>query len=239
MPFTSDLLPTYSAQEFCRALKSVRERKGITLDEIATATKIPASLFDGLEHNDLHRWPKGLFRRSFFKDYVRMLDLPVAETCDEFVRLFPEQEGHAALAICATGSDEGNQLNIRLVMDAEWHGPKAAVFPRIFAAFLDAGVVLAAAFAAAMAAKVDLTSAAAVVALAYFSFATVIFGESPAKWALAKRQSIAGRFAQGREAVESVWGHGADAISGVLGNGDGRTPEPVEEPHLQVRVKAS
>ncbi len=229
MPFTSDLLPTYSAQEFCRALKAVRERKGITLDEIATATKIPASLFEGLEHNDLHRWPKGLFRRSFFRDYVRMLDLPVAETCDEFNRLFPEQEGGGALAICATGTDEGQQLNIRLALDADWHGPKAAVLPRILAAFLDAGVVLVAALVTGLFAKLDLASAAALVALAYFSVGTMIFGESPAKWALAKRESIAGRFAKGRQAV-------ADTISGVL---ESDRPETAEEPPLQVRVKAS
>jgi transcriptional regulator with XRE-family HTH domain len=236
MPFTSDILPIYSRQEFCRALKAVRERKGITLAEIATATKVPASLFAGLEENDLKHWPKGLFRRSFFRDYVRMLGLPVNETCEEFVRLFPEQEG-AALSIFAAGSDDGSQLNVRLVLDAKWHGPRPAILPRILAAFLDAGVVGTAALVTAMWAPMDPTRAAAIVATTYFSMATIVFGESPAKWMLSRRQSIVDRFAQGRATVVSVWSHGADTISGVL---ESDRPETVEEPHLrEVRVKAS
>ena len=66
-------LSTNTRQEFCLALKTARERKGITLTEIAHATKISAYLFASLERNDLRRWPKGLFRRSFFRDYVRMI----------------------------------------------------------------------------------------------------------------------------------------------------------------------
>jgi hypothetical protein len=237
MPFNSEFLPTYSRQEFCRALKSVRERKGITLAEIAAATKIPASLFAGLENNDLRRWPKGLFRRSFFRDYIGMIGLPVAETCDEFVRLFPDQEG-AALAICATGPDEVNQLNVRLVLDAGWQGPRAPVVSRIVAALVDCAVILVTAVIAWMA-GMDLSRTTAIVALVYFSLATALLGESPAKWAMAKQASILETLAHGPTAVASAWKQGADTISGVLGSADGDTPEPVEDAHLQVRVKAS
>ena len=86
-------MSTDPRQEFCLALKTARERKGITLDEIADTTKIPAFMFAALEQCDLSRWPKGLFRRSFFRDYVQMLSLPVPEACAEFVRLFPDDEG--------------------------------------------------------------------------------------------------------------------------------------------------
>jgi hypothetical protein len=237
MPFNSEFLPTYSRQEFCRALKSVRERKGITLAEIAAATKIPASLFAGLENNDLRRWPKGLFRRSFFRDYVGMIGLPVAETCDEFVRLFPDQEG-AALAICATGPDEVNQLSVRLVLDAGWQGPRAPIVSRVLAALADAAVVFMAAVIAWVA-GMDLSRTAAIVALVYFSLATALLGESPAKWLMSRRLSILETLAHGQTAVASAWKQGADTISDVLGSADGETPEPVEEPHLRVRVKAS
>ena len=76
MPLNSESLSTHSRQEFCLALKAARERAGITLAEIADKTKIPASLFAALERNDLRRWPKGLFRRSFFRDYARMIGVP-------------------------------------------------------------------------------------------------------------------------------------------------------------------
>ena len=90
MPLNSESTSTHPRQEFCLALKAARERKGLSLVEIAEATKIPASLFAALERSDLRRWPNGLFRRSFFRDYVRMIGLPVAEACDEFVRLFSD-----------------------------------------------------------------------------------------------------------------------------------------------------
>lgn len=92
MQLNSDTLPANSRQDFCLALKAARERKAISLDEIAEKTKIPASLFAELERNDLHRWPNGLFRRSFFRDYVRMIGVPVTEACAEFSRLFLDEE---------------------------------------------------------------------------------------------------------------------------------------------------
>jgi hypothetical protein len=92
MPSQSETLPTDSCQDFCLALKAARERKGITLAEIAETTKIPSSVFAALERCDLRCWPKGLFRRSFFRDYVGMIGLPVAEAVEAFVRLFPDDE---------------------------------------------------------------------------------------------------------------------------------------------------
>jgi hypothetical protein len=92
MPLTSDTPPTRSPEEFCAALKAARERKGIQLTDIENETKIPAFLLAALESHDLRRWPKGFFGRSFFQNYVKAIGLPPAETCAEFVRLFPDQE---------------------------------------------------------------------------------------------------------------------------------------------------
>ena len=73
-------------------------------------------MFAALERGDLRRWPKGLFRRSFFQDYVRMIGVPVAEACAEFVRLFPDHEG-AELSKTAGAATEANQA-IRPMMFA-------------------------------------------------------------------------------------------------------------------------
>jgi hypothetical protein len=59
-------------------------------------------VFAALERNDLRCWPKGLFRRSFFRDYVGMIGLSVAETCAEFIRLFPDDEGAEAIKVVET-----------------------------------------------------------------------------------------------------------------------------------------
>ena len=92
MPSNNAPTPTHSPEEFCLGLKAARERKGITLAEIANSTKLPVSMFVALERGDLRRWPKGLFRRSFFRGYVKMIDVPVAEAFAEFIRLFPDYE---------------------------------------------------------------------------------------------------------------------------------------------------
>ena len=83
---------TQTQQEFCSALKAARERRGLKLTDISEATKVCPSYFSALERNDLRVWPKGLFRRSFFRAYAGTIGLPVEPTLEEFLRLFPEQE---------------------------------------------------------------------------------------------------------------------------------------------------
>jgi hypothetical protein len=118
----NDATPPQSREEFCLALKATRERKGITLDEIASTTKIPASVFAALERGDLRRWPKGLFRRSFFRDYARAIGLPGSDTCDEFVRLFPDDEG----APVAKGADPPVNESAAAKLEAEGSSPAPA-----------------------------------------------------------------------------------------------------------------
>jgi cytoskeletal protein RodZ len=110
---TADRMPlniegdlTQAREDFCLALKAARKKKGLALADIAVTTKIPASLFEGLEHGDLHRWPKALFRRSFFRDYARAIGLPVEETCAEFVRLFPDEEAEDLSKLAALKETE-------------------------------------------------------------------------------------------------------------------------------------
>lgn len=224
MPFNSESPSTDSRQEFCLALKAARERKGITLAEIADTTKIPASLFAALERHDLRRWPKGLFRRSFFRDYVRMIGLPVAEACEEFVRLFPEGEGGELTKVAG---------DVRLVLDAAWHGPRASVLSRLRAALIDAGGVILVAAALAWVAGMDRPATTAIVALAYFSLATALVGESPAKWAMSRSRPILDTLRQSPAAMAAAWRRGAGAISHVFGSADSGMPEPVEEPEMR------
>jgi cytoskeleton protein RodZ len=76
-------------------LRRIRIRRGISLDTIARETKVPVDLWDGLEHNDLSRWPTGLFARSYIRDYARLLDLDPEATVDEFCRWFPHGDRRA------------------------------------------------------------------------------------------------------------------------------------------------
>jgi transcriptional regulator with XRE-family HTH domain len=76
-------------QTFGPRLRRERERRGISLETIAAATKVGADLWDGLERNDFSRWPSGIFARAFVRDYARVIGLDAEELVDEFCRLFP------------------------------------------------------------------------------------------------------------------------------------------------------
>jgi hypothetical protein len=235
MPLNNESLSAHTREEFCDALKAERERKAISLAAIAEKTKIPASLFEALERNDLRRWPKGLFRRSFFRDYARVVGLP-AEWCAAFVRLFPD-DGSAPVAVVeaagAAGDDEPD-ADVRLVLDAEWHGPRAPVLPRLLIAVSDA-MVVAAVSAVAWLAGADVPWITAIFAVAYFSIATALFGETPASRTMSRRRDILEALTPLRVVVAAFWRGGADAISQGFTAADDAVPEP--EPRLRVRIK--
>ena len=188
MPLSTDSPPTDSRQEFCLALKAARERRGITLHDIAETTKIPASLFAALERSDLRRWPKGLFRRSFFRDYARAIGLPTAEVCDEFVRLFPDGDGPVSTTGAGAVDAANGAEDLRLALDATWRGPRKSVLLRLLAAVLDAAAVILMSTALAWAAGIDPLATTAIVSMAYFTLGTALFGVSPAKYAVQEPQ---------------------------------------------------
>jgi transcriptional regulator with XRE-family HTH domain len=70
-------------------LRRERERRGISLETIATLTNVSIELWIGFEQNDLSRWPKGVFARAFVRDYAKAVGLDANEVVDDFCRLFP------------------------------------------------------------------------------------------------------------------------------------------------------
>ena len=213
MTFDSEDPPAAARQEFCVALKAARERKGISLAEIASVTKIPAFLFAALERGDLRRWPKGLFRRSFFRDYVKTIGVPVAEACEEFARLFPDggwpqpSYDNWGQPPTVAGDDRGQPPSVaaRLEMDPAWHGPRSPMLPRLCAALIDAVIAVAVGVAVTWVKDIDLPTAIAIAGLTYFSLATALLGESPAKWIVSRRRSTFDALSAGREAVARVF----------------------------------
>jgi len=82
---------TDARQAFGLMLRSRREQIGITLPDIAESTKISVALLSGLERADVSRWPKGIYRRSFFREYVVAIGLLPEPVLNDFVRLFPDE----------------------------------------------------------------------------------------------------------------------------------------------------
>ena len=255
MPLPCDSPSTDPRQDFCLALKAARERKRITLSEIAASTKIPAYLFAALERGDVRRWPKGLFRRSFFRDYVRAIGLPVAETCDEFVRLFPDEEKKDAATPAAAIEPAERSGDCRLALDAAWHGPRARFLVRLLAATIDAATIVLSGLAIALGAGLDPPAVVTAVSLAYLIFGTVFLDETPGKFLIGHRRAILGALKQGPAPVAAAWKSGAHAITYLFGSSDAATPETVEAPparewitdarrvgpapRLRVRIKVS
>ena len=77
------------ADGFGGRLRAARERKGISLRQIATATKISVAVLEALERNDLSRLPGGIFSRAFVRSYAAAVGLDPEATVQDFVTEFP------------------------------------------------------------------------------------------------------------------------------------------------------
>jgi cytoskeletal protein RodZ len=70
-------------------LREARERRGVTLRQIANATKISIGALEALERNDLSRLPGGIFSRAFVRSYALEVGLDPEQTIQEFIAQFP------------------------------------------------------------------------------------------------------------------------------------------------------
>src|SRR5262249_62316511 len=75
--------------DFGSKLRAARERKGVSLREIANATKISVRALDALERNDISHLPGGIFSRSFVRAYAVQTGLDPDETVNDFFRPVP------------------------------------------------------------------------------------------------------------------------------------------------------
>src|SRR4249920_3165197 len=75
--------------DFGSRLSEARERRGITLRQIASATKISVGVLEALEHNDISRLPGGIFGRAFVRSYAVEVGLDPETTIRDFITAFP------------------------------------------------------------------------------------------------------------------------------------------------------
>jgi cytoskeleton protein RodZ len=72
-------------------LRRERERKGITLDEIAMATKINTRMLRALEEEQFDLLPGGIFNKGFVRAYARQVGLDEDEAVSGYVDASGEQ----------------------------------------------------------------------------------------------------------------------------------------------------
>ncbi len=66
-------------------LREARERKGVTLRQIAAATKISVAVLEGLERNDISRLPGGIFGRAFVRAFAEEVGLDPETILQQFM----------------------------------------------------------------------------------------------------------------------------------------------------------
>jgi transcriptional regulator with XRE-family HTH domain len=79
-----------SRDAFGPNLRRIRLQRQISIEQIATATKVSAPLLHGLEKNDFSLWPSGLYARSYVRQYAEAIGVDPDSTVDEFCRWFEQ-----------------------------------------------------------------------------------------------------------------------------------------------------
>lgn len=110
-------------------LRAERERRGMALRTISENTKVSLPLLEGLESDDISRWPGGIFRRAFVRSYAESVGLDP----DDVFRRFEQQHklGQADPAPAeALAPAEASVLTqgrgVRLGLSFSWSTPDRA-----------------------------------------------------------------------------------------------------------------
>jgi transcriptional regulator with XRE-family HTH domain len=174
-------------------LRSERERRGISLETIASVTKVGAELWEGLERNDFSRWPTGIFARAFVRDYALAVGLDADEVIDEFCRLYPVGDRRADRLIKAHGELIGHNVSLDAAMlptggdrrsaarmkQEQARARRIRLAPRAVAAVVDTASALGTATALSIFLGTGFWTTAGAVGLAYYAISTVALGTTP------------------------------------------------------------
>jgi len=198
-------------ETFGPRLRSERERRNISLDTIASVTKVSADLWDGLERNDFSRWPSGIFARAFVRDYARAVGLDEEEVVAEFCRLFPIGDRRASRVIQAQAQLIGHSLTYAesgaLPPEGDRRAPdpaaeresrtrRAKFAPRVLAAVVDATCTLGLSACVTAVLTTGFWASVGALSVLYYGVTIVMLGTTPGiRVANALRQRMPALFA--------------------------------------------
>ena len=103
-------------QTFGARLRSQREQQQVEIAAIAEETKISVALLEGLERDDLSRWPGGLFRRAYVRMYAQKIGLNPDQVLREFLAAYPDpvDETYPVEAVAQSSSTRGRRPRTRI-----------------------------------------------------------------------------------------------------------------------------
>ena len=165
---------------FGARLRHERERRKISIASIADSTKILGALLEGLEKDDVSRWPIGFYRRAFLRSYATAIGLNPDEVWREFAERFPEPEPPAPPPTADTVSRRA-RLRLTLAQQVAWFvGGRVLerVPPRCAAVSFDLVVLMSVAICSFVVLGV-FWAPLSVAAVAYYCGGVLILGNSP------------------------------------------------------------
>jgi cytoskeleton protein RodZ len=99
--------------DFGGKLRQARERRGISLRQIASSTKIAAAALEALEKNDISKLPGGIFSRAFVRSYAVEVGLDPDDTVKEFLERFNQDSPATTEATVLTIPEEERRFEQR------------------------------------------------------------------------------------------------------------------------------
>jgi cytoskeleton protein RodZ len=91
--------------DFGGKLREARERRGISLRQIATTTRIAVAALEALERNDISKLPGGIFSRAFVRSYAMEVGLDPDATVQEFLDRFDQEAAPTAASVAASAPE--------------------------------------------------------------------------------------------------------------------------------------
>jgi len=79
----------HAKSDFGMMMKRLRQERGVSLRQIADATKLSIGALEALERNDISRLPGGIFSRAFVRSYAIEVGLDPEKTVRDFLSQFP------------------------------------------------------------------------------------------------------------------------------------------------------
>ena len=169
-------------------MRRARERRGVTLEAIAQATKVPASLFAGLERGDCARWPAGVYSRAYVRAYAEAIGVDPDEAVDDFGAAFSETAFPESVPGTPPRRIRAAVGAFRLTMDDEPEVRQGRMARRAAFAVADLAVAFALAYLAQWLLETNLWATVAV-PITYFTIARVVTDEPFLGWAIGRFRS--------------------------------------------------
>src|SRR5438046_10439079 len=94
---------------FGTSFKRAREAKGISLDQIASETRISTRFLLAIEKEEFHLLPGGIFNRGFIRAYAEKVGLDPNQAVADYERLGGRGEASEDPGTALTGPAKGDR----------------------------------------------------------------------------------------------------------------------------------